>query len=260
MGFLPVCLAVVTIFVSSCYYIVYFHEDLNFERINNFDVAYSPFVSSSLLLTYRILCFLVCFCSTLTLYFDKEGLTINVVSSRQESHGASPKIISAHFKHIQRFYFMTVWSWQVILLYFVSSTILSFCDVFKFDASNFYQLKYFTWILYEVAFAMSLLVSIVTTYILIPGVKKRGLPIDGFFQFYPLLFHNFNLIFMVLESILNSIPFEKSHIVFIGLYGVTYCLFAWYISYKKGYFLYFFLDYNQPYAFLWYSGLILMVR
>jgi hypothetical protein len=115
------------------------------------------------------------------------------------------------------------------------------------------------WVCYEIALPMSYLVSSVTTFLLIPGAKARGVPTTNFYKFIPLLFHNFNIIFMTIESIINQVPFEFNHFPFIAFYAVAYVVHSWILVQRLGIFIYFFLDYDKPYAIVWYLALVAMV-
>lgn len=74
---------------------------------------------------------------------------------------------------------------------------------------------------------MAYLVSVVVTFVLIPGGKQQGLPTANFFKVLPLLMHNANVVFMALELVLNRIPFCAMHFPFVLIYGSAYVIFSW---------------------------------
>jgi len=115
------------------------------------------------------------------------------------------------------------------------------------------------WILFEISFPIAFLVSLVVTYVLIPSGKKSGVPVHVFFHLVPLLMHNANVLFMMIEFNYNSIPFNFHHFTFMLLYALAYVFFSWIWFQYKGIFYYFFLDYASPYAILWYIGLLIGV-
>jgi hypothetical protein len=113
-----------------------------------------------------------------------------------------------------------------------------------------------TWILFEISFPVSFIVSGVVTYVLIPSAKRAGLPVIHFYKIPSLLMHNANLLFMVIELILNRIPFVLYHFPFVLLYGIIYATFAWILFHYREVFYYSFLDYGRKGAVFWYLGLM----
>jgi len=116
-----------------------------------------------------------------------------------------------------------------------------------------------TWILYEVSFSTSFLVTIVVTFVLIPATRANKLPDDVFFHPAAVSMHNLNVIFMTIETLLGRLTFFTMHFPFVIMFGILYVLFAWYWNSVKGVFYYFFLDYNRNWAILWHFGLLIMV-
>jgi hypothetical protein len=180
------------------------------------------------------------------------------------------------FNNTERFTAFTVWAWVVQAVYF-AAVVLLHLERFSYErrkqadghgdkktqvaASSTYRtvLCRVSWVAFEVAFAMALLVSVVVTYVLIPGMKMKGIPRDVFFQFFPLLFHNANIVFMGVEILLNKIPFSLWHFPFIVILGLLYVVFSWYWVEVSGVFYYFFLDYSHPLAVAFHLGLVLAV-
>ena len=113
-----------------------------------------------------------------------------------------------------------------------------------------------TWVLFEISFPVAFLVSMVVTFVLIPGCKKDNLPTKLFFQFLPLVMHNANIAYMAFEFIANQLPFVIWHIVFMLFYATAYVIFSWIWHQLRGIYYYFFLDYERPGAILWYLGLL----
>ncbi|KAI8893760.1 hypothetical protein BC833DRAFT_607341 [Globomyces pollinis-pini] len=144
----------------------------------------------------------------------------------------------------------TVWSWNLQGIYFLSTLYLHLNNQ---PSSIIIQT---TAILFEVCFAVAMLVTIVVTFILIPVGMKRGQNVQGMFKPQSLIMHNLNMIFMVMELIWNQIQIDLTHLPFVILYGLTYVVFAWIYANIRGYFFYFFLNYNQPRAILMHSVLV----
>lgn len=116
-----------------------------------------------------------------------------------------------------------------------------------------------TWVLFEIGFPMSFVVSSMVSFVLIPFAKKAGLPTDNFYILVPLLMHNANILFMAIELVVNRVPFAIWHFPFILLYGTSYAVFSWVWNHYHGYYFYFFLDYTRPGAILWYVALMVIV-
>lgn len=123
------------------------------------------------------------------------------------------------------------------------------------------------WVLYELSFAMSLLVTVVVTFVLIPLMDKcmclvhykaihamlccadhlgvfsvakiihsvhltvltDGSENSAMFQWSALVMHNLNLLFMLIELALNGMRFVHWHVGFVILYGSSYVFFSWYV-------------------------------
>jgi len=71
--------------------------------------------------------------------------------------------------------------------------------------------------------------------------------------------HNANILFMLIEFLLNDLPISFWHFPFILTYGLIYVMFSWVLYHYRGYHYYFFLDYTKPYALYWYLGLFAIV-
>lgn len=163
--------------------------------------------------------------------------------------------ITVHLKHLSRITTFTVWSWILIGLYFGLTLYITHCsDHLRSEPPAW--LLHLAWVLYEVSFSVALLITVLVTFVLIPAAKHRGLPVVTFFNTPALLMHNANVVFMLLESACNRLPFLLPHIVFGVFYGVLYVVFAWLWFWHKGVFYYFFLDYEHPHAVLCHLGLI----
>ncbi len=111
----------------------------------------------------------------------------------------------------------------------------------------------------QVSFSCAFLVTFIVSFVLIPGIKKQGLPVVHFFKFFPLLFHNANIMLMITDTLLSKTKFCLWHFPFAVLFGCCYVVFQWYWFQVIGVFYYFFLDYHGSYAVLWHLGLIVVV-
>ena len=99
---------------------------------------------------------------------DKEGINLKILQRG--------KLRSERIRGMQRFTMFTVWSWNLQLLYFGLSSYLTFIDG---GNENFIRLCV---VLYELSFSLAFLVTIITTFILLPTQLERGIPVDNFFR------------------------------------------------------------------------------
>jgi hypothetical protein len=173
---------------------------------------------------------------------------------------------TVHLTHLARLTTFTVWSWILIGVYFTLTLYITHCEATAHTHTHTHThtpsdpvppwLLRLTWVLYEVSFSVSLLITVVVTFVLIPGAKQRGLPVVNFFNTPALLMHNANVMFMLFEGANNRLPVLLPHIVFGVLYGILYTVFAWVWHWHKGIFYYFFLDYARKDAVLCHLALI----
>lgn len=249
MGFVSVFSIVLGLFLSSIYFIN--SSDLNLSSITVKDIIESNVVSFEILLTYRMLCTLLVFSTLYVVLTDPVGLVITV-----PARGGGLKTVKLH--GLERLSTFTVWSWTLIGIYFGIS---SYCGIMNLlgrdsEISQFYL--QIAWILYELSFPISFIVTLIVTFVLIPPAVARKTH-QPLFSTPSLLMHNANIVMMTIDNLINIIPYSFSHAVFGVLYGLLYAIFAWGWYHHKGVFYYFFLDYEFKGAELWYIGLILVV-
>jgi hypothetical protein len=106
---------------------------------------------------------------------------------------------------------------------------------------------------------MSFLVSVVVTFVLIPSTRKQGLPLSTFFCVPAVMMHNLNDAMMAAELLLSNMTFSAWHFPFCMIFGIMYVIFQWKLVQRTNVFYYFFLDYDKPFALLWYIGLLIAV-
>jgi len=252
MGLVDVSLLLLAV-LALCYHIAT-TNDLEMTKVSIDSVATSRFLSPLHFGLLRSLLALSIWSTCLYMLCDKEGLTLNILM-----RDGSTKVTK--LLYAERFTPFTVWCWLLQGVYFTTASYLSFKQ--HYAPKECLELSPLvaqgTWILFEVSFSVAFLVSAVVTYVLIPTTVKRGLPLDTFYKFLPVLFHNANVAYMALELVLNNLAFSPHHFIFVILYGVAYVLFAWFWFQVKGVFYYFFLDYARDWAILWHLGLLIAV-
>mmetsp|Transcript_26370 Transcript_26370/g.39123 ORF Transcript_26370/g.39123 Transcript_26370/m.39123 type:complete len:291 (-) Transcript_26370:67-939(-) len=236
------------ILVAYCFHLIT-TRDLGFSLVSVANISQSRTLPTHILAILRFSILILVFATSLHIVRDPKGLKVTV-TTREGTHK------TVQVLHLERLTTFTVWSWNVMGIYFLIS---SYCSIMTSMGLDHLVPRVFIelgWVLYELSFAVSFLVTSVTSFVLIPGGISRGLPVDNFFRIPSLLMHNANVIFMTAESMLNGLHFNSSHAPFAVLYGVCYCLFSWVWYEYKGVFYYFFLDYTGRYVVLWYAGLI----
>jgi hypothetical protein len=228
------------------------NSELQLDRIDAEIVSTSPVVPTAVIGAYRLFMFAVVALTTTQICVDKNGLVISVFT-------ASGKVKTVELLHFQRLTTFTVWCWILIGLYSLCASLCSFGTLF-YGSCLSEQFVWLTAILFEAAFTFSFLVTSVVTFVLVPAAKAKNLPVKMFFTPIPVILHNLNSAFMAIEMILNKLPIAWTHLPFVQCFGLAYVLFAWLYVYRKlGVVYYFFLDYNRPYAVVWYFGLFVLV-
>eukprot|EP01041_Mallomonas_annulata_P001985 gene1985-3862_t len=225
-------------------------KDLQWTGLSLENTANSTVISPQILGSIRVFMFVAALGIGLYIYFDHPiTLTVTV------RDGLTKKV---SIKNGDRFAAFTLWCWSLQIIYFGLATS---CSIdFLFMKSNIsHPLLCLTWVIYEIAFSTAYLVTVVVTFVLIPGGKAKGIPVDVFFKTSALCVHNLNIVFILIESLTNQLHFNFWHFPFVLLFGCAYVLFSWIWYSTKGYLFYFFLDYDRKYAELWHLGLIFAV-
>lgn len=258
MGFPEVFIFCFVMSAGAVYVVLSPRFDMGWTSVNGLSIANgSQSITSTGLLVFRLIATLCHWWSIFYIYFDRHGLHVTVLARGGEK-------VKLHLKHFERFTMFTVWSWVLQGVYFLLASLYSILLVCFPSSGDYFlsqtnNLSNITWILFELSFAAAFLVSATVTYVLIPGLRSRNMPTDTFFLFFALLFHNANIILIVIDALLNDIPVNPWHVPFGMLYALSYVLFSWYWFRVKGVFYYFFLDYEPKYAMLWYMAILLVV-
>ncbi|CEO97040.1 unnamed protein product (mitochondrion) [Plasmodiophora brassicae] len=211
----------------------------DFYRLTQSNVA-----SARVLIGYRVLCALTIAASVTWVAVDPVGLpgVVNLVDGSMAQIRSVGRI---------RFCTFTVWAWIGQGLYFACTLLLHLLGP---DRSPM-ALVLIATVLFEIGFALALLVSFVVSYVLIPSSPDP----TNLFSWASLAMHNLNVLFMVVELVLNQVEFHIEHFHFALLFGVVYILFAWVVAQRTGYFFYFFLNPNYKHALLAHALLLLTV-
>ncbi|KAJ3275856.1 hypothetical protein HDV01_006722 [Terramyces sp. JEL0728] len=236
-------LAVITLGLT--FLIFNYHQlDRSAEDLVN-QITSSSLISSDYLLAFRAFC-LLCnlYVDLIPTFFDKVGHTITAFQI--DTQPRTVRMIGGI-----RFCTFTLWSWLIQGIYFALTIAAQFGYI-----TNLYVLEGIV-ILFELATSVAILVTVVVTFVLVPGAAKGDVKnMVGLFRFQVLLTHNANVAFMVTELVLNNIKFKYSHFPYAGLFGITYIAFSWVLAQKIGVFFYNFLNYNFPKVLVAYTALL----
>lgn len=256
MAFLSI-LMLISFVIINCLYLLY-NIDYNESLIpTNLEILNSrwEFIPLHFMFLIRLVFCLIIWLVNFYLIIDRKGLDIVALGS-----DGNPKKV--HIVHAERFTAFTMWAWSLQGLYFASLMILyiiDYCNMVSFHIYLLYYLRLFILITFEISFGIAFMVSTTVSYVLIPGMIKNRLSVDLFFKPVPLLTHNANVIFMVVELLLSKIPILPNHYPSAILFASCYVIFSWIWLELKGVVYYFFLDYNRKYSLLWHIGLLMGV-
>lgn len=251
MGFKEVATLTFTYIIASI--CTLYFQDLHLERVGIVELGqtYSEWVSIDLLFGIRLFCTLIIWGTVVIVVADPKGLSI--VS---DVNGVRSVFSIKHFERLTMF---TMWAWLLQGFYFILATYGTYIarNINEYGSEAVPSwVPSLAWILFEVSLPVSFLVSLVVTYVLIPGMKKSKLSTDLFFTANGLILHNCNVLFMAIEFMANGLPINFWHFGFIFLLVGAYCVFSWIWHKIKGLHYYFFTDYNRSDALAWQVGLL----
>ncbi len=240
MGFRTILILVTSIVLVSIGYLVY---DTGSVAVSLRDVAASDIVPIGILVGYRVLCAAAALYTLSLIYLDQRGLELRYL-------GAT--IVLRQFR---RFTTFTVWCFTLLFFYFAFAAFCSGAFLSGYGDAVPNVIVIATLVLFEISYPMSLLVTTVVSFILLPAAVKNDYPFARMFRFRPQMMHNVNVIMMQLAMLMAPPPVTLSHLPYTALFGCSYAMFSWVWFSRTGMFYYYFLDYRRPYALLAYLGL-----
>ncbi|KMT10014.1 hypothetical protein BVRB_5g122290 [Beta vulgaris subsp. vulgaris] len=110
-------------------------------------------------------------------------------------------------------------------------------------------------IIYQTSAGASVLTDLVFWFILVPMMSGKQ------FQLTLLIgcIHSLNVVFLVIDALLNALPFEWFGFCYFILWSITYVTFQWILhACGSTWWPYPFLELSTPWAPLWYLGLALI--
>jgi hypothetical protein len=208
------------------------------------DVAESDFLPLGVVVLFRFACAAVALYTLLCVYYDNEDLELR--------YGDATVYLRRH----SRWTTFTLWCFTLLFFYF---TLAAYCSGAVFVGRGDVVpscVVMATLVLFEVSYTMSLLVTAVVTFVLIPVARRYNDLTDRMFRWQSLMMHNGNVLMMQLAMLSAPPPVTLAHLPYAVLFGCCYAIFAWYWFWRTGVFYYFFLDYRRPYAVVVYLGLL----
>lgn len=211
------------------------------------EVAVSEIVPLGILVLIRSVCAGLALLTLLCVYSNTTGFTFH--------YQQATVLLRRH----TRFTTFTVWCFVLLCGYFILAATCSGAVLAGYAALVPPWLVTGTLILFEMSYPMSLLVSAVVTFVLIPVARRHQHPIGRLFRWRPLMMHSGNVLMMQLAMLSAPPPVTLAHLPYAVLFGCSYALFACYWFWRTGVFYYFFLDYRRPAALWTYLGLLATV-
>jgi hypothetical protein len=212
------------------------------------EVGTSDVVSLNAVLSLRLICAAVALHTLLCVYFNRAGLELRY-------RGAT-----VHLYRLSRWTTFTVWCFTSIFLYFALAAYCSGMSLAGRGQPIHPAIVQATLILFEVSYPMSLLVTVVVTFVLIPTALRTDHPIPRMFRWRPLMMHNGNVLMMQLAMLSAPPPVTLSHLPYALLFGCAYAIFSWLWFRRTQVFYYFFLDYRRSHAIFAYLGLFTLLN
>jgi len=179
---------------------------------------------------------IIAICSILTIVYVITKVKRDVLLYHTSSGNFEPVIM----KGLWRLSTFTCWSFIGLSITFTILASCSWMEILKIEIPYF--ILQFAILIYPVVFANSLMVTLIVTFILIPGNQKRGHPLENWFTLPEQIMHNMNTIVLTSELVLGNLPIDTHCIALIPLLGIAYVIFAAFNEKKTGIYFYSFLD------------------
>jgi hypothetical protein len=148
----------------------------------------------------------------------------------------------------------TVWCFTVLTAHFWLAVLAKICAAAAVAPAALNILLRLSRATFEVSYPLSILVTVVVTFVLFPQGLKRGFDVQRMFRFRPQVMHNANVVMMQVELVSAPWTVQPSHVAFVTFFCSCYAVFSWFWFRRTGVFYYFFLDYRRRWAWLTYLG------
>jgi hypothetical protein len=241
MGFTVVATVIASVTISAVWTVLH---GVGVAAVSLRDIAESDVLPLGTLTLFRVACAMVAFYTMLCVYCDHEGLDLHYRDAQ------------VHLRRHSRWTTFTLWCFTLLFCYF---TLAAYCSGAAFVGRGDMVpsgMVMATLVLFEVSYPMSVLVTAIVTFVLIPVAYRHNHPTGRMFGWRPLMLHNGNVLMMQLAMLSAPPPVTLAHLPYAVLFGCCYAIFAWCWFWRTRVFYYFFLDYQRPYAVVAYLGLL----
>jgi len=160
--------------------------------------------------------------------------------------------------------YFTIWNYCLLVLFFGMGAVVSglacFAKSNPDDPPNLFH-KFFI-VTYQICLTLVVIVDTVLWGILYPLAKKANEDHPGSFDMYIILNffsynqHGINFVWLLIEFLLNDLPFFPVHVFCVLLWAACYAIFAWIFNSFTDWWAYPFLETRVPESPLWYIGLL----
>ena len=211
------------------------------------EVAESDFLPLGAVALLRLACAATALSTLLCVYCDDEGLELRYHDAR------------VHLRRHSRWTTFTLWCFTLLFCYFAFA---AYCSGAVFVGRGDVVpggVVQATLVLFEVSHPMSMLVTAVVTFALVPVAGRYHSPMGRMFRWRPFMMHSGNVLMLQLAMLSAPPPVTLTHLPYAVLFGCCYAIFACYWFWRTRVFYYFFLDYRRPYAVFTYLGLLATV-
>jgi hypothetical protein len=241
MGFTSAATVIASVTVSAVWSVLH---NGGVATVSLREIAESDVIPLGALTLFRVVCAVVALSTLLCVYCDHEGLELRYRDAR------------VHLRRHSRWTTFTLWCFTLLFGYF---TLAAYCSGAAYVGRGDMVpsgVVIATLVLFEVSYPMSVLVTAIVTFVLIPVAYRHHHPIGRMFGWRPLMLHNGNVLMMQLAMLSAPPPVTLAHFPYAVLFGCCYAIFAWCWFWRTRVFYYFFLDYQRPYTAVAYIGLL----
>jgi len=150
-------------------------------------------------------------------------------------------------KGIERMVPFSSWTLILFALYFISSSILGWLDIFNLGSVKI--INFWSGIFLPMSLGMAMLTATVVTYVIVPEEVKLKRSFNHLFETHEMVMHNWTAILLALDVFLSRPNLDWELAIFGLSAGIIYSIFAYlYAIYGGGFYVYSFIDPRIKYA------------
>ena len=242
----PLVLVVMSTFSAAMYLVLCGEHSLESPTFAEISMPARGTVPASALFALRLVSFLLIFISLTASLTDSTPHSFKSQVWKQSKLTQTTILV----KGLQRLTTFTVQCWTLQLVYFTLTTGISVWHFAGLPSEGMaaHAVGWLAHAAYAVSLPCAFLTTVVVTFVLLPSRLKAGdyESITRMLTLRPQLMHNANLLLMVNELLLCSLPLEVSHFSLCVIFGLLYVIGSWVWLRKSGVVYYPFLDPTLP--------------